>query len=87
MRRPRHPLVRVLLALVGLAVLGVFMVFGLVALAVFMAVGSVLFLLRLWATRGQRGAAPGTSSGAPRNGEVIEGEFVVVHERHHAHHH
>lgn len=74
-RRPRHPLARLLMAVLGLAVLGVFMVFGLFAMAVFIAVGGILFLVRWW---GQRHAARAAPAGG--HGDVIEGEFVIVHE-------
>jgi fatty acid desaturase len=88
MRRPRHPVMRVLMALLGLAVLGVFMVFGLMALAVFIAVGGVLFLLRWWNTRHQRrnGARPGAAH-RYADEQVIEGEYVIVHERRQSTHH
>jgi hypothetical protein len=83
MSRPRHPLARVALALLGIAVFGALLVFGLLALGVLIAVGSVLMLVRAWRTRHgtQPGAAAPGSKKRSDNSDVIEGEYVVVHER------
>jgi hypothetical protein len=74
--RHRHPLVRLLSAVLGLAVLGALLVFGLLALAVFAVVGGIWLLVHQW--RHAR-MAP-----APRNPDVLEGEFVVVRQGRHA---
>ena len=89
-RRPRHPLARILMAALGLAVLGVFMVFGLIALAVLVSVGAIMLLVRQWKiARAQRhrprGAKPGSRQADA--GQVLEGEYVVIRESRHAHTH
>ncbi|KGI77126.1 hypothetical protein [Oleiagrimonas soli] len=85
LQRPRHPLARAALALLGLAVFGALLVFGLIALAVLVAVGGILMLVRAWRGRhasntGARGAAPNADP------DVLEGEYVVIHERRHVPH-
>ena len=65
-RKPRHPLLRVVLGFAGLAVLGVMIVFG-----VF--VGAAMLLagvgLRLWRQRGRQ---------VRRDASVVEGEYRIV---------
>lgn len=79
-RRSRHPLVRALSLLVGLAVVGVLMVFGLVVAGVLLVGGALVFALRHWSRK--RPAAPmGARAHKP---EVIEGEFVVLRQTRHA---
>ncbi|KAF1711338.1 hypothetical protein CSC70_05360 [Pseudoxanthomonas kalamensis DSM 18571] len=65
-RKPRHPLLRLLLGLVGVAMLGVLIVLGLFVGAAMLAGGLLYKLLR---QRGQPIAQD------PR---VVEGEFRVV---------
>jgi hypothetical protein len=77
LHRPRHPLLRVLSALLGVAVLGALLVFGLLALAVFAVVGGGLLLWRRWAQSRTPAAAPGPHA-PPHTPDVLEGEFVVV---------
>ena len=60
---PRNPLVRVLLAITGAALLGLFVVFGLVMGAAVMA---VLGLVALWRLLAPAGVAAGTWPGAAR---------------------
>jgi len=79
-RRSRHPLVRALSLLVGLAVVGVLMVFGLVVASVLLVGGAVVFALRQWSRK--RGAV--SPVGQAHTPEVIEGEFVVLRQTHHA---
>ncbi len=75
---PRHPLARLALALLGLAVFAALLVFGLIALAVMIGVGAVLMLVRAWRNR----HAPDAPDANPTREEgVIEGEYVIVHER------
>ncbi|MBV8158843.1 MAG: hypothetical protein JO278_14350 [Dyella sp.] len=82
-RRSRHPLVRALSLIVGLAVVGVLMVFGLVVAGVLLVGGAMVFALRQW-TRKRAAASP---AGRPAHKpEVIEGEFVVLHQTRHAAH-
>lgn len=73
-RRSRHPLVRALSLLVGVALVGVLLVFGLVVAGVLLVGGSLLWALRQW-TRGR--AAQRSVSGSHKP-EVLEGEFVVL---------
>nr|WP_199042484.1 hypothetical protein [Dyella sp. ASV24] len=83
-RRSRHPLVRALSLLVGLAVVGVLMVFGLVVAGVLLVGGAVVFALRQWSRK--RGAVSPVGGHRTHQPEVIEGEFVVLHQSRHATH-
>lgn len=77
MRHPRNPLLRVLSLLVGIAVLGVLMVFGLVVFGVLLVGGVLLLALRRWKQGSARVNA--TSSSRPTHvPDVLEGEFVVI---------
>lgn len=79
MRQPRHPLARVLSLLIGVAVLGVLLVFGLVVVSILLVGGVALLALRRW-----KQGKPRVSTGAPQAShkpEVLEGEFVVVQRR------
>ena len=67
-RRPRHPLARFLSMLLGLAVIGVLLVFGLVVSGVLLVGGAIVL-----ATEPDRGA------GKPQPA-VLEGEFRVIHQ-------
>lgn len=69
-RKPRHPMLRVALGLVGLAVLSVLLVVGLLVGAV-MLVGGLL--LRLWRMRGKPAALA-----SARDRRVVDGEFRVI---------
>jgi Flp pilus assembly protein TadB len=80
-RRSRHPLVRALSLLVGLAVVGVLMVFGLVVASVLLVGGALVFALRHWSRKQSAASAAGRRQHKP---EVIEGEFVVLHQTRHA---
>jgi len=79
-RRSRHPLVRAFSLLVGLAVVGVLMVFGLVVASVLLVGGALVFGLRQWSRK--RDGTPGR----PHRPEVIEGEFVVLRQTRHVAH-
>jgi hypothetical protein len=74
--RPRHPLLRLLAAVVGLAALLVLLAFGLFA-AVAIAIGGALVLFAN-ALRSSRGADAPPAAASPAG--VIEGEFKVVQE-------
>lgn len=79
-RRSRHPLVRALSLLIGLAVVGVLMVFGLVVAGVLLVGGGLVFALRQWSRK--RGAVSPVGRRAHQP-EVIEGEYVVLRQTHH----
>lgn len=76
MRHPRNPLARVLSLLVGVAVIGVLLVFGLVVVSVLLVGGVVLLALGRWKQGSARVGANETP--ASHKPEVLEGEFVVV---------
>ena len=80
-RRSRHPLVRALSLLLGLAVVGVLMVFGLVVAGVLLVGGAVVFAVRQWS---RKRAAMSPAGHRVHKPEVIEGEFVVLHQTRHA---
>ncbi|WP_017463420.1 hypothetical protein [Dyella ginsengisoli] len=85
-RRARHPLARALSVLLGLAVIGVLMVFGLVVAGVLLVGGLVLLAVRQWKLGSSRPAAAG--SRASHDAQTIEGEFVVLRDnRNTAHSH
>ena len=77
MRRPRHPLARLLSLLLGAAVLGVLLVFGLVVAGVLLVGGVVLLAVRQWKQVGTP-AKPAAGSDPSHQPDVLEGEFVVV---------
>ena len=78
LQAPRHPLLRFLLALLGLAVLGTLLVFGFFAFLAMATIGAVLMLVRAWRSR-HVGGGDGDRPVA-RHTEVLEGEYVVIHE-------
>ena len=75
MRRSRHPLVRALSLLLGVALIGVLLVFGLVVAGVLLVGGVLLLAWRQW-TRGRQ--IKRTVPGAHHQPLVLEGEFVVI---------
>ena len=75
MRRPRHPLARLLSLLIGLAVISVLLVFGLVVAGVLLVGGGVLLALRQWKLARRVRPAQADSAHQPA---VLEGEFVVI---------
>jgi len=81
-RRSRHPLVRALSLLVGLALVGVLLVFGLVVAGVLLVGGGLWLALRHW-TRKSNASAGAARAADTRQPEVLEGEFVVLHQSHH----
>ena len=76
-RRPRHPLMRFLSLLLGLAVIGVLLVFGLVVAGVLLVGGAIVLAIRQW-KHGHAPARPVTSA-AKNQPAVLEGEFRVLH--------
>ena len=81
MRRPRHPVARFLSLLLGLAVIGVLLVFGLVVSSVLLVGGVILLAIRQW----KQGHTPATPGVHAPNGQpaVLEGEFRVLHQDRH----
>lgn len=73
LHRPRHPLVRALSLIVGVAVVGLLLMFGLVVAGVLLVGGGVLLALRHSRPAKVSAHAPGN-----RRPEVLEGDFVVV---------
>ncbi len=84
LQRPRHPLARALSLLLGLAVVGVLMVFGLVVAGVLLVGGGILLAVRQW--KRARAAGNATSSRPGHRPEVLEGDFVVIHQHRHVTH-
>lgn len=88
-RRSRNPLVRALSVVAGLAVLGVLLVFGVVVIGVLLAGGLVFLAVRQWklSRGGAPVVAPEPSAARPaQDPKVLEGEFVVIHQRDPVHH-
>lgn len=75
--RARHPLVRLLAFVVGVAVLLVVLAFGFFA-AVALAIGGAVFVLLNALRTPQR--APNAAPAQPAPAGVIEGEFKVLRE-------
>ncbi|MEG3191918.1 hypothetical protein [Lysobacter sp. D1-1-M9] len=69
-RKPRHPLLRFVLGVVGLGVLALLVMFSVFVGAAMIAVG---LIYRLWSGRGR----PLTRK-APQDPRVVEGEYQVV---------
>jgi hypothetical protein len=76
MRRSRHPLVRALSLLIGVALIGVLLVFGLVVAGVLLVGGSLLLAWRQW--KHARSPAAPAATRATHQPDVLEGEFVVI---------
>ncbi|HEX6834708.1 MAG TPA: hypothetical protein VF132_14310 [Rudaea sp.] len=75
-QRPRHRVLRALLALIGAVLLVGVLVFGFFALVAFALIGSVVAITRAIArTHAAQQAAPHPAGADPR---IIEGEFVVL---------
>jgi hypothetical protein len=70
-RKPRHPLLRVLLGLLGLGVLLVLVFFSVFVGVAMLAVG---LLYRLWKQRGK----PVLGRRSARSARVVDGEFRVL---------
>jgi len=74
--RPRHPLMRVLLAAIGAVLLVGVLVFGFFALVAFAFIGSIVAIVRaISRASGNPGSVPHPAGADQR---VIEGEFVVL---------
>ena len=77
-RRARHPFIRALSMLLGLAVVGVLLVFGLAVAGVLLVGGVLLLAVRQWKLRA-RPSVVGAAR-ATHRAQTLEGEFVVLHE-------
>jgi hypothetical protein len=74
--RPRHPLMRVILAAIGAVLLVGVLVFGFFALVAFAFIGSIVAIVRAIS---RSSAGPGSvPRPAGSDQRVIEGEFVVL---------
>ena len=78
MRRPRHPVARFLSLLLGLAVIGVLLVFGLMVASVLLVGGVILLAIRQWKQR--HAPAKPVTSAAKGQPAVLEGEFRVINQ-------
>lgn len=76
MRRSRHPVVRVISLLLGVALIALLLVFGLAVAGVLLVGGVILLAVRQW----KQGRMPAKSAApnAAHQPAVLEGEFVVV---------
>lgn len=74
--RPRHPLLRVLIGVLGAVLLAGVLTLGFVALVAFAVIGGIVAIVRAF-TRTNSARRPTT----PRPPSVIEGEFVVLPNR------
>jgi hypothetical protein len=70
-RKPRHRVLRIVLGIVGLALLAVLVMFGVFVGAAMIAAG---LLVKLWKQRGK----PALNSNGARDSRVLDGEFRVV---------
>lgn len=75
--RPRHPLMRTLLAAIGAVLLVGVLVFGFFALVAFAFIGSIVAIVRA-ITRASAGVGSVPHPAGAVDQRVIEGEFVVL---------
>lgn len=76
--RSRHPFARAVSLLLGVALLGVMVVFGLVVAGVLLVGGGLWLALRQW--QRARALAGGAIPAGRSHTQVLEGEFRVLHE-------
>lgn len=76
--RPRHPLLRLLLAALGAVLLVGVLIFGFFALLAFAFIGSIVALTRALARTHATAATSNRPVSASADPRVIEGEFVVL---------
>ncbi|WP_426702064.1 hypothetical protein ACPPVV_03360 [Rhodanobacter sp. Col0626] len=76
MRRSRHPLVRVISLLLGVALIALLLVFGLAVAGVLLVGGVILLAVRQW--KQARVPAKSAAANAGHQPTVLEGEFVVI---------
>ena len=77
LNRPRHPLARLALAVIGIALLGGILVLGFFAVLAFAFIGGVVALIRAFA---RPHATASQAPGATSDPRVIEGEYAVIHD-------
>ena len=77
--RPRHPLMRVLAGVLGVALVAGALVLGFFALIALAFIGGIVALTRAVA-RTHAGAASPRQPAAAADARVIEGEYIVVHD-------
>lgn len=73
--KSQHPLLRVASMLIGLALLGLLLLFGLVAAGILLVGGGVLLGWRQWRKLRDKPAAARAGTSSP---PILEGEFVVL---------
>ena len=77
LNRPRHPLARIALAVVGAALLGGILVLGFFAVIAFAFVGGIVALTRAFLRPHAGSPTAPTATADPR---VIEGEYAVIND-------
>jgi hypothetical protein len=77
--RPRHPLMRLLVGVLGVALVAGALVLGFFALIAFAFIGGIVALTRAVA-RNHAGAASAQRPTGTTDARVIEGEYVIVHD-------
>ena len=78
LNRPRHPLARLLLGVLGLIVLAGVLTIGFFALLAFAVIGTIVALTRALARTHLAATHAPQPSAATDHPRVIEGEFVVI---------
>lgn len=76
LRRSRNPLVRAVSLLLGVALIGLLLLFGLAVAGVLLVGGGLWLVWRQWQLRRAMAHAPTAPAGPPP--DVLEGEFVVI---------
>ena len=79
--RPRHPLARVAIAVIGVGLLAGVLVLGFFALVAFAVVGGIVALIRA-VSRAQGIQSPARKA----DPQVIEGEYAVIQDNRAVHH-
>jgi hypothetical protein len=77
LNRPRHPLARVALAVLGVALLGGVLVLGFFAVVAFAFIGGIVALTRAFMRPHAASQPASNAQGDPR---VIEGEYAVIND-------
>ncbi len=77
LNRPRHPLARLALAVIGIALLAGVLVLGFFAVIAFAFIGGIVALIRAFA---RSPATVSQAPGATPDPRIIEGEYAVIHD-------